>query len=173
MLIWRNIVNDLLLCVSCLIKAEGWSWKNKWMEWTRGSGDALFFWICFSEEPLDQRMELSSAIKHPHVTSLHLEVMVKSSARLREWLSAGRAPDNHTLAAIVSVTLQGFMRAWIALSERAAVRSVADLQLYWSVWGSTANCCVGWSSAVKEHSVNASCRTCYVEMLSNGSEVIL
>lgn len=141
-----NIVSCLLLCVLCLIKAEGLrhSWYislklehihiqhrqwNKWMmDW--------LFWGCSmcsdrygdtSEEPLEQWMVLKSAIKHPHVTSLHLEAMVKSSACLREWLSAGRAPDNHTFAVIFSVTVQGFVRAWIALSQRAAVRSVADL----------------------------------------------
>lgn len=65
-------------------------------------------------------MGLRSPIKHPHVTSLHLDVMVKSSACLWEWLSARQAPDNHTFAAIV----QGFIRA---LSQRAAVGRLADL----------------------------------------------
>lgn len=172
----------LLLCVLCLIKAEGlrhsWyislklehihiqhrRWMNQWMmDWLFWGcsmcreTDMETLLICFSEEPLEQWMVLKSAIKHPHVTSLHLEVMVKSSACLREWLSAGRAPDNHTFAVIFSVTVQGFVRAWIALSQRAAVRSVADLEIYWSVWSLAANCCVGWPSAVKEHSVSTSC----------------
>lgn len=58
---------------------------------------------------------------------LHLEVMVKSSACLWEWPSAGCAPDNHTFPVIVSVTVQGFIRTWIALSQTAAALSVADI----------------------------------------------
>lgn len=131
----------LLPCVDlcfCLIETESWyhtskwilnrSWIIKWVELTDcpgvlpvqrdKQGDILDLFLPWTNEWGSGQQ---SSINMWH---LHFEVMWEC---FWEWPSAGCAPDNRIFPVIASVTVQGFIRTRIPLSQTAAVLSVADI----------------------------------------------